>query len=66
MKYRFTFKEINYGNIEIESDHKPNEDEIIEAILEGKADYRNTDFTDFELVETERLSKKKDRNRDAR
>jgi len=43
--------EINYGRIEIESDHNPNNDEIIEKILEGNADYNDTDFTDFCLIE---------------
>ena len=51
MKYVFTFKEINYGHIEIEAEHKPDNDKVIECILLGKADYNNTDFTGFKLVE---------------
>ena len=51
MKYVFAFNEINYGRIEIEADHKPDNGEIIEKILERKADYSDTDFTDFRLVE---------------
>ena len=51
MKYVFTFKEIIYGRIEIESKHEPDNDDIIEKILEGGADYSNTDFTDFCLIE---------------
>lgn len=51
MKYVFTFKEINHGCIEIEADHKPNDGDVIEKILEGMADYNDTDFTDFRLVE---------------
>jgi hypothetical protein len=61
MKYRFSFSEINYGSIVVESDRKPTEGELINAILEGKADYRDTDFTDFELVETERTKPKRER-----
>ena len=62
MKYVFTFSEINYGRIEIEADRQPDNDEIIEQILEGKADYRDTDFTDFKLIETERTKPKKERS----
>ena len=51
MKYVFTFNEINYGRIEIEAACRPTDGEIIEKIIEGKADYNNTDFTDFRLVE---------------
>ena len=51
MKYVFTFNEINYGRIEIEADREPDESEVIEQILEGKADYNDTDFTDFRVVE---------------
>jgi hypothetical protein len=54
MKYIFTFSEVNYGRIIIESDHRPDKDEIIVHILEGEADYHNTDFVDFRLIETER------------
>lgn len=57
MKYVFTFNEVNYGRIEIESDHKPDNGEIIEKILEGKADYNDTDFTDFRLIKTDDISR---------
>ena len=53
MKYVFTFSEINYGRIEVEANREPERGEIIEKILEGKADYNDTDFTDFRLIETE-------------
>jgi hypothetical protein len=56
MKYVFTFNEINRGRVEIEACHKPNSDEIINDIFDGKADYSNTDFTDFCLVETTETS----------
>jgi hypothetical protein len=59
MKYVFTFSEINYGRIEIESDHKPDKGEVINQILEGKATYHDTDFTDFELVGRERTAREK-------
>ena len=51
MKYVFTFSEIISGRIEIEADREPDRGEIIEKILEGRADYNNTDFTDFRLIE---------------
>ena len=51
MNYVFTFNEINYGRVEIEAACRPYDSEIIENILEGRADYNNTDFTDFRLVE---------------
>lgn len=60
MKYVFTFSEINYGRIEIEADRQPDNGKIIAQILEGKADYYNTDFTDFKLIETERTKPKKE------
>ena len=51
MKYVFTFNEVNFGRIEIEADREPRRDEIIKQILEGEANYHDTDFTDFCLVE---------------
>ena len=53
MKYVFTFNETNYGRIEIEADSRPDNDDIIEKIIEGRADYHNTDFTNFRLVESD-------------
>jgi hypothetical protein len=61
MKYVFTFSEKNYGRIEIECAHRPSKDEIISQIIEGKADYHNTDFVDFRLAETERQAPKRER-----
>jgi hypothetical protein len=63
MKYVFTFSEINYGRIEIESDHKPDKGEIINQILAGKADYHETDFVDFRLAGRERPTPEKERER---
>ena len=53
MKYLFTFSEINHGSITVEADHRPDDGEIIERILEGMADYKDTDFTNFQLVEVD-------------
>ena len=53
MKYIFTFNETNYGSIEIEADHRPDNVEIIEKILEGMSDYKDTDFKNFRLVEVD-------------
>jgi hypothetical protein len=63
MKYLFIFNEINFGRIEIEADHKPDNGEIIEKILEGNAYYHNTDFTDFRLVEMDGVAQVNTRNR---
>ena len=47
MKYSFSFKEINYGSIEIESDHEPDNGEVIDAIMNGGAFYDNTEYEDI-------------------
>ena len=54
MKYLFTFKEINYGSIEIESDHLPDGGEVIDAIMNGGAYFKNTDHEDICLYESEK------------
>jgi len=51
MKYAFTFSEINHGYIEMEASYMPDNSKIIEKVLEGEANYHNTDFTDFSLVD---------------
>ena len=61
MKYVFTFEEINYGRIEIEADSKPDNGEIIDSILAGKADYNDTEFVNFNLIETDRKTQKGNR-----
>jgi hypothetical protein len=53
MKYVFTFNETNYGRLEVEADREPDSGELIEEILAGKADYNDTDFTDFRLIEVD-------------
>ena len=49
MKYTFTFKEINYGSIEIESDHMPDRSEAIDAIMNGSAFIGGTEYEDIQL-----------------
>ena len=53
MKYIYTFKEINYGSVEIDTSIPPDNGEIIEAIMDGKASFKNTDYEDIKLDETE-------------
>ena len=53
MKFTFKFKEINYGSIEVEADHLPDETEITEAIMEGGAYFKNTDYEDIYLTDAE-------------
>ena len=36
MKYTHSFKEVAYGRVIIESEHEPNEDDIIAAIAARK------------------------------
>jgi len=47
LKYSFSFKEINYGSIEIESDHEPDNGDVIDAIMNGGAYYDNTEYEDI-------------------
>jgi hypothetical protein len=54
MKYTFSFKEINYGSIEIESDHVPEMAEVEEAIINGGAFLKDTEYEDIKLVDTRR------------
>lgn len=44
MKHVFTFSKISYGSIDIEADSKPDNCDIIERILQGRANYNGTDF----------------------
>lgn len=52
MKYVFTFKEINYGSVEIEADTKPNDGDVTAEIMNGKAYFSNTDYEDIVLIES--------------
>ena len=53
MKYVFTFNENNYGRVEFEADHVPDRGEVIEQIMNGKAHYNNTDYSDIILMEAD-------------
>jgi len=52
MEYVYTFNEIISGRIKIEAAKEPDREQIIELIHEGHADYHNTEYTDFCLIET--------------
>jgi hypothetical protein len=49
MKYIFSFKEINHGSIEIESDHEPDTGEVIDAIMNGGAYIGDTEYEDIRI-----------------
>jgi hypothetical protein len=49
MKYRFLFKEINYGSIVIEANNWPEESEIKEAIMKGNGIYNKTEYEEVSL-----------------
>ena len=53
MKYAFTFNEVNYGRVEFEAEHKPDNGEVIEQIMEGMASYDDTDYSGITLVEVD-------------
>jgi len=63
-KHLFSFTEVIRGNIEIESKFTPTKEEVINAILDGQANYHNTDFEDICLVQPERQPPQKDRELD--
>lgn len=62
MKHIFSFTEINYGSISIDSDHVPTEDEVINAIMEGSAFFKDTEYENIRLVDNERPTPKKRRD----
>ena len=49
MKYEYSFKEVNYGGVEIESDHEPNRSDVVDAIMNGKAEYDDVEYEDIKL-----------------
>jgi len=61
MKYTFSFKEANYGSVVVESNHVPDKSEVVDAIMNGNAFYKDTEYEDIQLIDTER--KKPDRDR---
>ena len=61
MKYTFSFKEVNYGSVAIDSDHTPDISEVIDAIINGGAYIKDTEYEDIRLDGTERAQPKRDR-----
>ena len=53
MNYTFSFKEINYGSVIVNSDHVPSNAEVEEAIMNGQGFHKNTEYTDIKLDEQE-------------
>jgi hypothetical protein len=62
MKYTFSFKEINYGSITIESDHQPDASEVVDAIMNGGAYIKDTEYEDIRLDEAVKTREKPDRS----
>lgn len=58
-QYVFGFTEKVSGHVKIQSEMKPTEAEIIEAISSGMAHYYNTEHEDIKLLEVENLPTKK-------
>lgn len=61
MKYTFSFKEINTGSVAIDSDHTPDRTEVIAAIMNGNAFYKDTKYEEIRFAETERPTPKNER-----
>ena len=61
MKYTFSFEETNYGSIVIEAANTPTRAEVIDAIQGGSAFYKDTDYGEITLTETDRQSQKSER-----
>jgi hypothetical protein len=64
MKYTFSFKETNYGSIEIEADHRPGESEVIDAIMNGGAFFKDTEYSNISIDSAMPSVAKKPRNHD--
>ena len=58
MKYFFSFREINYGSIVIESDHQPDTSEVVDAIMSGNAFIKDTEYEDVTFDKAERTKPK--------
>ena len=63
MLYVFNFKETIFGTVAIEAYKTPTEDEVIEAIRRGDADFETTDYQ-INLSHTEGRSLKRYRNKE--
>ncbi len=66
MKYVFSFQEVTRGSIAIEADHRPSEEEVENAIMEGSAFIKDTQYENIKLVEQVRGDVEKRRGGDAR
>jgi len=62
MKYTFSFKEINYGSIAIDSDHQPDTGEVVDAIMNGGAFIKDTEYEDIRLDEAQKAKPKPERH----
>jgi len=62
MKYTFSFTEINYGSIEIESKHMPGRGEVIDAIMNGNAYFKDTEYEDIKLCGQSRTTPYQERD----
>ena len=49
MKYEFTFEEVNYGVVSIESDTRPTRDDVIESIKHDDSYVTHTDYKNIKL-----------------
>ena len=61
-KYTFSFKEVNYGSVVINSDHTPDRGEVIDTIMNGNAYIKGTEYEDINLVGNERIQNPKERS----
>jgi len=62
MKYTFSFKEVNYGSIQVESNSMPVRADIINAIIMGGAYYKDTEYEDIKFEEQEKSTPKRVRS----
>ena len=62
MKYTFSFKEINYGSITIDSDHEPDSGDVIDSIMNGNAYFNDTEYEDIRLDEIQKDKPKPERS----
>ena len=61
MKYTFSFKEVNYGSVEIEAANTPTRTEVIDAIQNGRAFYKDIEYEDIRFEGAESKTSKKER-----
>jgi len=61
MKHRFSFTEINYGSVTVESDTRPTESDVVDAIHNGNAYYKDTEYVNIKYHGSERDKTNRDR-----